>query len=132
MKVEGAGSCKETRRYEVTEEQGYNAWTATYYRLSQTDYDGTYEVLKVIAIGAVVFSSEIKTYPNPAFSESRFFVDGATADMSWALYTISGLQVSAGHFGTDSYISTAGMRPGTYLLKVRNSNGFTTKRLAIQ
>jgi hypothetical protein len=132
IKVEGAGSCKEMRRYEVTDEQGYSAWTATYYRLSQTDYDGTHEVLKVIALGSTTFSSEIKTYPNPAFSESIFAVDGATADMSWGLYTISGLQISTGNFSVEQKISTAGMKPGTYLLKVQNSSGYSTKRLAIQ
>ncbi|MEQ8583780.1 MAG: T9SS type A sorting domain-containing protein [Marinoscillum sp.] len=131
-KVDGAGSCKEMRAYEVTDGSGHREWGATYYRLSQTDYDGTHEVLKVIAIGATIFSSQIKTYPNPAFSESVFYVEGAKADMVWALYTISGLQIRSGNFNTDNAVSTDGMNSGTYLLKVQNSNGFITKRLAIK
>ena len=38
-----------------------------YFRLSQTDYDGTYEILQVISVGcANTVEVEINVYPNPA------------------------------------------------------------------
>lgn len=59
--VNGSGTTSKEVTYSVNDNQPY--YPATYYRLSQTDYDGQSEIFKSIRVEK--FPSEIILYPNP-------------------------------------------------------------------
>ena len=72
-KIKGAGNSTETIDYEV-EFENNNAKTV-YYRLSQTDFDGTHVKLNTFS-SSCTKDVEIMVYPNPAKNLINVMVDG--------------------------------------------------------
>ena len=63
-KIDGAGNTNEVQNYSFHDVEP--ATHDTYYRLMQTDFDGTSEVFDVLAIYCKYNHKEITIYPNPA------------------------------------------------------------------
>jgi hypothetical protein len=63
--IKGAGNSKILLKYTYTEELTNN--TVTYYRLKQTDFDGKFDVSKIIAQNnCVEANTRLSIYPNPS------------------------------------------------------------------
>lgn len=70
--VKGMGNTSERTFYTFTDESP--APGASYYRLKQTDHDGTMEMLAVISVDAKSENESLTVYPNPAHAIPRYFV----------------------------------------------------------
>lgn len=62
--VLGAGTTTEEQHYSFDLSQ-FVSGELSYVRLSQTDYDGTYEMLRVLSVNCSDFKKEQVAYPNP-------------------------------------------------------------------
>ncbi len=72
-KVEGAGTSTTPLKYTVRDANPYHG--TSYYRLSQTDYDGSVEYYKVLIVKVETFAEITKLYPNPVDKDELLHVD---------------------------------------------------------
>ena len=137
-KVNGAGHSSQNLTYSVIDDTPLNG--ISYYRLSQTDYDGktSYSELE-----AVEFDSRnrfnFKIYPNPNNGE-RFSIDINENNyiLLVVIHDIFGKKVySEVIFTSDSHEYVYGIEPyqklkaGVYLVAVSSNNGAYKKRLIV-
>lgn len=71
--IPGAGNSNQITNYSYTDEEPFAG--TTYYRLSQTDYDGASEILGVTASDCDSDENNIVIYPNPANSIVYLYLD---------------------------------------------------------
>lgn len=126
--VEGAGFSNETVQYEIIDDGELSG--VVYYRLKQTDYDGTYEYSHTVSV-FVGDGEEIRAYPNP--SDGTFTVTNA------AKYQVQNVRVmnilgqrqlvNISKSGTNILIDGTLLKDGVYLLELRNGFDRRTVRL---
>ena len=73
LKVEGAGTSSEVLKYQARDTNPYHG--TSYYRLSQTDYDGSIAYFRVIAVKIETFAEITKLYPNPVQKDEELNID---------------------------------------------------------
>jgi hypothetical protein len=115
--VQGAGTTAERQDYTFLDEKPLNG--ISYYRLSQTDLDGTVELLDVLSV-EMDLGSAITAYPNPASdvltitgveeSEAIVILDGTGRTMPFSV-------TASGHGNVTLDITT--IPTGSYLLKTQ-------------
>ena len=131
--VSGNGTSKVIQHYSFIDYLGFaSSSTSVYYRLSQTDYDGTFEWLRVIDLGQSAQVNRIQAFPNPAWQGDEIQIEGVTADMSWEIYALSGGLMARGSFISGNRINTQHFKPGTYLLKSFSGSASTTAKIIIR
>lgn len=98
-----------------------------YYRIRQTDLDGSFSFSNLIMVEGSELSKEISVFPNPV-SDQVNFSSPVAIDLA-RLLDISGKElrtvVGAGPTGT---VSVDGLQPGLYLLELFGANGDRTVR----
>lgn len=127
--IEGAGSTNELNSYQyhdVTHPE------AVYYRLSQTDYDGTHELLSAIRIGEGSVNPTFSLYPNPLVNTRRVRINGVTSDMYWQVYSLSGQVLLESDFLSDFSIDLSCLKSGVYLVKVSNQATSFSQRIILK
>lgn len=129
-RVSGAGNSSSASSYSYFDNASFGA-DFVYYRLSQTDFDGTHKNLKVISVGVSVIASDIQVYPNPARNNSTIQIAGAPLGTNWSLSSISGQVIRKGSFLESFEIRTQGLKTGTYLLKLSNEESSVIKRVVV-
>lgn len=72
-KVEGAGTSLTPLKYQAVDSNPYRG--TSYYRLSQTDYDGTIAYFRVLIVKVETFGEVTKLYPNPVDKDEMLHVD---------------------------------------------------------
>ncbi len=72
-KVDGAGTTKESMSYQVADNNPYRG--TSYYRLSQTDFDGSTAYFRVVLVRVEGFGEVTKLYPNPVDKDDQLHVD---------------------------------------------------------
>ncbi len=129
--VKGAGDTNDERSYSYTDltSNGQKA----YYRLSQTDFDGTHVYLKVVVVGSPE-ESTVRLYPNVIEGDaSKLRVEGVTADMSWKLVDLNGNYINCGSFINSKEIDAGYLSKGLYVLQITSSQGFyQTEKLVVR
>ncbi len=70
---------------------------------------------------------DMAVYPNPANGEFRISLPG-TDHYFWTLSDLNGRTIAEGTCIGQQQVSTTGLKPGSYLLQVRNSNGVQAYR----
>lgn len=73
VKIDGAGTSNNRLKYQARDTNPYRG--TSYYRLSQTDYDGTMEYFKTISVKIEDFYEITKLYPNPVRKDDLIHVD---------------------------------------------------------
>lgn len=125
--VAGSGDSNETLYYDFRDygqSQG-----VVYYQLSQTDFDGSYEIVSVKRLGQLETRINLSIYPNPVVLDQTS-VQNATADMEWTLMDLSGSVLKRGNFLYSNMIDLPdGLPNGVYMLKVTGPGFFGTQRL---
>lgn len=128
-KVKGAGSSTEAKTYSFMDTK--NSKESTYYKLSQTDLDGTRNELALKFVPANDF--EFRLYPNPS-SDSKVHIDFSNASEETTLVVVRnelGQQVfqseleAVSKSGKKTFYSSdldLGQPTGVYLLEVRSGN----------
>lgn len=73
-------------------------------------------------INSLKSSLDVAIYPNPANGEFRISVPGSER-CSWTLCDLNGRAVAEGTCFGQQQVTTTGLKPGSYLLQVRNNKG---------
>lgn len=129
--VEGAGNSSSTKTYRTYDNKPFNG--DNYYRLKQTDYDGTttYKGIAHVYINAV---SEFDFYPNPANNNINFtFNVNNDNAVTIELYDLTGRIVKNKSYTTlkglnNKSLDVSDLPSGIYMLKaVVNNNQYIQK-----
>jgi len=128
-KVKGAGTSTEAKTYTIFDTK--NTKESTYYKLSQTDLDGTRNELALKFVPVTDF--EFRVYPNPA-SDSKVHIDFSTVSDDGASVVLRNevgqlvskfdLEATAKSGKTTYYSSDLdlGQPAGIYLVEVHSGN----------
>jgi PKD-like domain len=73
LKVDGAGTSHGQLKYQARDTNPFRG--TSYYRLSQTDYDGTVTYFRVLIIKVESFGEVTKLYPNPVDRDALLHID---------------------------------------------------------
>ncbi|MEO8588957.1 MAG: hypothetical protein ABI432_06300 [Flavobacteriales bacterium] len=115
-RVDAAGNSQQARDYRFTDTAPVNG--TSYYRLRETDLDGTETLSDVVAVNYAAPSSLIATW-NGVDSWS---LSGAPIGAEWTLVDMQGRTLGAGTIGDDTAeIIPSDISDGLHLLVVRNS-----------
>ncbi len=123
--VAGYGTTNDPKKYEFTDKSP--VFGLSYYRLQQTDYDGTTEIFRPVSVYFEGEGNNIILYPNPVVNNDLYislsnFQDNS--DLTIEISDITGKTVLAtllktNEFGAvDDKVSLAGMPKGSYLVKL--------------
>ena len=130
-KISGSGDSKTQHNY--TEYDRNPLWGKSYYRLTQTDFDGTSKTFKVVSVIVNKTFKDIVVYPNPASKElfvkypSSEKITLRLADELGHEYTITPLQEKGG-----ATIPTTSIPPGIYFLHISNGREQSNKKIIIK
>jgi len=120
-RIKGAGNSTSTKNYYFTDEKPVEG--INYYRLMQTDYDGTNNYSSVVKASVSVSGSRqqnIRVYPNP-FTENFAIDFNAEADQEILVQLVSmdGKIVVSGKYSVDKGLNSLPFMP---VLPVRSGN----------
>ena len=102
-----------------------------YYRLKQTDYDGQFEVLKVIASNCGINADGVSVLPNP--NNGQFTITGLEEGADVQIVNIMGQVVYEETATTNfSVIELTGQPRGIYYIRTQNNHRQTTTKFIIE
>ena len=116
--VPGAGTSLTPRTYNLLDAQLPAGASPLYYRLRQTDLDGTAHLSPVVAVVLPGASVQFTAYPNPA--HSRVSIVGAPAGATVVLFDAVGrlvLQATADERGAAQFSLPEGLATGAYFVR---------------
>jgi len=126
-RIEGAGNSIESTRYshlDMAPFQGIN-----YYKLVQTDYDGSMEELGIRTISSDTYTlSEISIYPQPVNESLTFtFLSNENTSLTVEIIDLKGAifmskSLESDHGLNEVKTDIIGLNSGTYLLRIYNEN----------
>jgi cytoskeletal protein CcmA (bactofilin family) len=124
--VQGSGNSNLQIDYEVIDNQPFSG--INYYRLKQTDFDGTEEYFPIVS--CVVEDGNTKIYPNP--SNGKFFVETDLKELT--VFGGNGNTVAQFilHDGQLNQIDLSYLSPGIYFLRLSADNRTESHRVVIQ
>ncbi|TVQ19338.1 MAG: T9SS C-terminal target domain-containing protein [Bacteroidetes bacterium] len=116
--VDGAGNSNTLMRYDFKDQQPLPG--ISYYRLKQTDYDGSFDFSQIVAVSINEQSIDLTIYPNPASQYINIRLDNPNSlENSWELLSLNGRLVKRGSFnGEQETLFLADLPDGTWLLRI--------------
>jgi len=129
--VEGAGNSQNTSTYHIRVADGKEYG---YYRLTQTDYDGTTRIWKSIAVSCEEVDSDFSIYPNPAQGElSVLFNKEMNGEHTVVIYDILGRIVYSEVVNLDHVeelsINLENIAVGNFMVEIWSEE--TSKRIGV-
>ncbi len=138
-RINGAGNSTKPLSYSFIDTKPYRG--ISYYRLKQTDFNGTFEYSKIIRVEYIVFGdeSDVLVYPNPAPGSNfnlRFnnSVEGTEAELQisdMAGKTISSQRVICNNPLTIQFPASQPMKSGMYLIIIQFNNKKVVNKLIV-
>ena len=130
-KVHGAGNSNTTLSYSAMDM--YPFLGINYYRLQQTDFDGTFSYSKIVVIDFTGQKGHftVAAFPNPVTTTLNVL---ANETVTYRLVDASGQVVRIivnAPANSKHQIDTDGLADGTYLLRVFNDNDSVTKKILV-
>lgn len=131
--VDGAGISAAVLKYSFTDKNPL--FGRSYYRLSQTDFDGTSESfeLKTVEISSI---NDLKVFPNPVNRGNELrVVTGADSgeEVSIEIYNHAGMLVKAEKLPTNTSINIGDdLKAGFYMIQVKSGKVNKSTRLVIK
>jgi len=118
--VSGAGNSTSVIEYAATDNDPY--FGLSYYRVKQTDFDGTETISGMKSVNNK-YLSDIRLYPNPA--STTLTVEYSEKDAEFSIFNQWGqaLKTELVEYDGKAYINVEDLPNGVYLLKVVR-NGF--------
>lgn len=127
-RVDGAGNSQQTRSYEAVDSQPFTG--TSYYRLKQTDFDGSvaYSTIKTITFESQSSHRQIKVYPNPVAGPLQFKIMGGANNPATYQVQITSIQGQV-HYRERMAIQPGqiitipeaqSLKPGIYFLRCQN------------
>jgi hypothetical protein len=98
-----------------------------YYRLKQTDFDGTYDYSKIIGVSNSAEQSAFSVFPNPLQSGQSLYIRTSIPIQSLKLFDLMGIETEISRKSNDE-ITTERLRPGKYILKTTLADGLVSDR----
>ena len=98
-----------------------------YYRLKQTDLDGSYEYSRYVTVQFNENIRELTLYPNPA-TQGKITLKVSEGTMqNCKIYSVSGIEIMSKNLTSDE-VDISSLPAGMYILKVRLESGETINR----
>ena len=116
-RIDGAVNSSQSIYYTTNDTEPLDG--LSYYRLKQTDTDGTSTHSRIVSVFYDLSIQQVNVYPNPA--ETKIIVKGAfTGAPQWAVYNALGREVSPLIFGSTAgsnslTLDISSLAPGSYL-----------------
>ena len=135
-RVEGAGTVGYITDYRYTDEDF--AAGVNYYRLRQVDFDGAETLSNVIAIDAGAVTATLGLYPNPVGAGEVLNVQVGSAlgsqSITAEVFSAGGRLVGQQSWlvGDKLQLTTAGLNPGLYVVRLSNGQRTVTERVVIR
>ncbi|MBL6449261.1 T9SS type A sorting domain-containing protein [Fulvivirga sp. 29W222] len=131
-RVSGSGTTDFPKKYYWEDVRPLNS--TTYFRLKQTDLDGTIEYKGMVTVGYHSQGNYLTVSPNPVSSGCSFKVLGENLNSKvWKIQAINGLVVAQGSFEEQvPDISTVGMERGVYMLNISSNTYQKTIKIVIE
>ena len=129
-RVDGTGTSQISQAYRFRHADP--ATGSNYYRLRQTDTDGTYTYSGVRTVVFSAADTEFIAYPNPVSGgETRLIIPEAYQSGTVQLYSVGGrlLKEQSARINT---LETHGLPAGTYLLKLQGTPGSLHGKLVVR
>jgi hypothetical protein len=127
----GAGTSSEEHVYNVIDIA--NGQQPTYYRLEQTDFDGTHKFLAVASIQIAQTNNTLKVYPNPVVRGGRIHISGSITSLTkWKIYNVKGVVTSYGTIDQFPWIETSDWERGLYFLNISSEEAYQIFRIVIE
>lgn len=137
--VAGMGTTNETSHYEFTDSNPLLGMA--YYRLSQTDFDGTQVMLGVRAVNLIPAGTAFSIFPNP-LRDSRLRLQATGLDKSRASFLritdLSGRSIYETVFRTESELLVQDLvldrplQPGLYMAELRQGSIRLAEKLVVE
>jgi hypothetical protein len=127
-KVNGAGNSSAVLNYHEWDETPYAG--VSFYRLKQTDFDGTLAYSEKVMVNMNLFDSEVSIAPNP-FNEFIQVITEKSIDAYTVQLTDMTGKIIVENKYTDAIItlSTTTLSPGAYLLKIISPTATITRKV---
>ena len=105
----------------------------TYYRLKNVDLNGRFTYSEIRTVKGIGAANDVTVFPNPARSNSKISVVGATANSSIQLLDFSGKVLKSINSNTVNLIDLSGVKNGTYLIRIidKSTNEVVNKKLTV-
>ncbi len=135
-KVKGAGSSYEELTYSFVDKQLPEGNTQLYYRLRQTDFDGTSKIEKVVSVDLLNFHSLVNlvtVYPNPTSDILNIRFNENIEEGRLEMYNELGqkfLESDLNH-SSNNTISVRGFPSGVYFLSLKMDGSNLDRRVII-
>jgi hypothetical protein len=132
--VKGAGNSIAVTKYSYTD-MNTVASPVIYYRLNQTDFDGTTKNLGTKAVNMNYESDVVSIYPNPFTGPLHVCVENMAASVSVMVSDISGKKLLSENFerpsfGNELVIDALNkLNPGIYYITITNNGAETVKKI---
>ena len=138
--VKGAGSSLQTLSYSVTDNSPLAG--TSYYRVKQTDYDGTYKYSKVVAVEvSSPRQVTVEVYPTQVQNQPVSLVMNGTKtleEVAVQIISLSGKVVSSKKLGAEAaaygatLIETGELRAGTYIVLLSHAGNTYRNKLIVK
>jgi surface protein len=121
------GNSSAQLNYNYTDTHPLNG--VNYYRLQQTDLDGT---VKYSDVRSVQFSDLLSVYPNPV--QSVLTVTGVSSEATYTLLSANGTTVMQGTLlaSNKNQISVSGVADGIYFLRIVINGAVNTFKISVE
>jgi hypothetical protein len=138
-KIDGAGFSNSYLEYSLIDNDLFSG--DNYYRLTQVDYDGTWETFKIIQVNCdehKVGEAKVLVFPNPFHSEINIFMDNINDEVLYfEIYDELGKLIHKEKFDSNTKISSYSIRvndlvPAIYYLRVVTSNHIFNNKIIKQ
>jgi len=128
--IQGAGTSYITLNYSFTDNNPANG--VSYYRLTQTDYNGEFEVFSPVSV-SYLNEGNLKIGPNPATNQLSIMLNGIMGSSTLEIIDISGRLIKTIQL-KDSYstLDITEINSGNYILIISAENKKITKKLIIE
>ncbi len=132
LRVPGAGNSTETLYYYEVDERPLPG--VSYYRLKQTDYDGTFSYSNVVAVRMPVDDKAFAVFPNPADDYFLLETGPDPAQLRYRLLNSMGQTVPVAPAVEAGRLrfSTHGLVPGLYFLEVQYQNSTQSLKVVLR